>query len=172
MYGLPSWMSLTTFVLTLSSPRSQASPVSGSLVVRSSDHPGLKARPPYARSPASCTILGGLYTSAMSDFTWRNHLAASLITSSTLMFRFSGRDLYRVASGTKSGWQSSITLPVSTSLTILLRTSASHGPDLLVVISLPMPMNVRAHMPDPICLHSSSSLGTRLPKILCSGPWR
>ena len=33
-----------------------------------------------------------------------------------------------------------------------------------------MPMNDRAHMPDPISFHSSSSRGTRFPKMRCSGP--
>ena len=106
----------------------------------------------------------------MSDFACRNHFAASRMMSSTRMLRFSGSDRNSVASGTMSGWQSSITLPVSTSRIILRSTSASHGPDRVEVSSFPMPMNVLAHIPDPICLHSSSSRGMRFPNIRCSGP--
>ena len=53
-----------------------------------------------------------------------------------------------------------------------LLTSASCGPDLVVVIRRVIPTNDRAHMPEPISRHCSSSCGIKLPKILWAGPCR
>ena len=99
-----------------------------------------------------------------------NHFAASFMMSCTLMFVLSLSFRYNLSSGMSSGMQSSMSFPVSALRMILLWTSDSGGPDRVVVNNLLIPMNDLAHIPDPTCLHSSSSLGIRSPKILCSGP--
>ena len=148
--GLLSCTNFFAFFRISSLEKSQAKPDSGSDIVRSSDHPGRSARPPYFLMPASCAILGGEKISATSELILLNISGALFRVSSTRMSVGSGSCLLTSLSGVSSGRHSWMMRPVRTHRTTRHAISDSAGP-LLVVSTRPVAAGkVRATMPDPM----------------------